>query len=124
MLPIRNLLLQTHQREISIKGHFRQRLTKNHLQEVKLGMKIYTTNLAGNPIQNMFNDRIGNLTLNESVSMALDWTSNKVVQTESNYFQMMAMFQLRTDPFTNEIGGDLHPYLLVSKASQADNPTY
>jgi hypothetical protein len=37
---------------------------------------------------------------------------------------MMALFQLATDPFTNEIDGDLHPCLLVSKASQADNPTF
>jgi hypothetical protein len=36
----------------------------------------------------------------------------------------MALFQLATDPFTNEIDGDLHPGLLASKASQADNPTF
>jgi hypothetical protein len=37
--------------------------------------------------------------------------------------KMMAMLQLATDSFTNEIDGDLHPCLLSSKASQADNPT-
>ncbi|KAG7374494.1 reverse transcriptase RNA-dependent DNA polymerase [Nitzschia inconspicua] len=62
--------------------------------------------------------------LNDSVLMALDWSKNQVLQTASNYSKMMALFQLATDPFTNEIDGELHPCLLTSKASQADNPTY
>ncbi|KAG7349585.1 reverse transcriptase RNA-dependent DNA polymerase [Nitzschia inconspicua] len=62
--------------------------------------------------------------LNESVLMALDWSKNQVLQTASNYSKMMALFQLATDPFTNEVDGELHPCLLTSKASQADNPTY
>jgi hypothetical protein len=37
---------------------------------------------------------------------------------------MMAMFQLATDPETNDVNGDLHTCLLTSKASQADIPTY
>jgi hypothetical protein len=62
--------------------------------------------------------------LNESTLMALDWSKNQVLQAASNFSQMMALFQLSTDPLTNEIDGDLHPCLLASKVSQEDNPTY
>jgi hypothetical protein len=38
---------------------------------------------------------------------------------------MMAPLQLATDPYINEIDGDIHPcFCHPSKASQADNPTY
>ncbi|KAG7341235.1 reverse transcriptase RNA-dependent DNA polymerase [Nitzschia inconspicua] len=62
--------------------------------------------------------------LNESFLMALDWSKNQVLQTVSNYSKMMALFQLATNPFTNEVDGELHPCLLTSKASQADNQIY
>jgi hypothetical protein len=49
----------------------------------------------------------------------------KSTSTSSNYYsKMMALLQLATDPFTNEIDGDLHPCSLSSKASQEGNPTY
>jgi hypothetical protein len=56
--------------------------------------------------------------------MALDWTSTPVRAAASNFNRMMALFQLTTDPVTNEVDGELHPCLLTSKASQADNPTF
>jgi hypothetical protein len=56
--------------------------------------------------------------------MNLDWKSNLLHQVPTYYSKMMAMLQLATDPFTNEIDGDLHPCLLASKASQADSPTF
>lgn len=59
-----------------------------------------------------------------SVFMNLNWKSNFLQQVPTYYSKMMALLQLATDPFTNEIDGDLHPCLLASKASQADNPTY
>ncbi|KAG7373658.1 reverse transcriptase RNA-dependent DNA polymerase [Nitzschia inconspicua] len=62
--------------------------------------------------------------LQNSVLMALDWTQSRVLPSPTNYSRMMALFNLATDPFTNEIDGDLHPCLLASKASQADNPSY
>ncbi|KAG7370589.1 reverse transcriptase RNA-dependent DNA polymerase [Nitzschia inconspicua] len=62
--------------------------------------------------------------LHNSVLMALDWTQSRVLPSPTNYNRMMALLNLATDPFTNEIDGDLHPCLLASKASQADNPSY
>jgi hypothetical protein len=56
--------------------------------------------------------------------MSLDWRSNALQQASTYYSRMMASLQLATDPYTNEIDGDIHPCLLSSKASQADNPTY
>jgi hypothetical protein len=52
------------------------------------------------------------------------WGTNKLQTVPTYYSKMMAAFQLATDPFTVEIDGDLHPCLLASKASQADNPTF
>jgi hypothetical protein len=54
----------------------------------------------------------------------LDWKCNLLQQVPTYYSKMMALLQLATDPFTHEIDGDIHPCLLSSKASQADNPTY
>jgi hypothetical protein len=62
--------------------------------------------------------------LNQAVLMGLDWSRNQLHSVPSHYSKIMALFQLGTDPFTNEIDGDLHPCLLASKASQADNPTF
>jgi hypothetical protein len=56
--------------------------------------------------------------------MSLDWKSTVLHSVPTYYSKMMALVQLATDPYTNEIDGDLHPCLLTSKASQADNPTY
>jgi hypothetical protein len=36
---------------------------------------------------------------------------------------MMALLQFATDPFSNQIDGDLRPCLLASKTSQANNST-
>jgi hypothetical protein len=66
--------------------------------------------------------RLGDL--NQSVLMGLDWAQNHLQPAPTYYSRMMALFQLATDPFTNEIDGDQHPCLLSSKASQSDNPTY
>jgi hypothetical protein len=66
--------------------------------------------------------RIGDL--NQAVLMGLDWKQNQQQPVSTNYSKLMALLQLATDPFTHEIDGDLHPCLLASKASQADNPTY
>jgi hypothetical protein len=54
----------------------------------------------------------------------LDWTSNQLQQVTTYYSKMMALLQMATDPFSGEIDGDIHPCLLASKASQADNPTF
>jgi hypothetical protein len=56
--------------------------------------------------------------------MNLDWTSNQLQQVPTYYSKMMALLQMATDPFSGEIDGDIHPCLLASKASQADNPTF
>jgi hypothetical protein len=56
--------------------------------------------------------------------MHLGWKSNLLKQVPTYYSNLMALLQLATDPFTNEIDGNLHPCLLSSKASQVDNPTY
>jgi hypothetical protein len=56
--------------------------------------------------------------------MGLDWSRNQLHSVPSHYSKMMALLQLATDPFTNEIDGDLHPCVLASKACQADNPTF
>jgi hypothetical protein len=56
--------------------------------------------------------------------MGLDWKTNSLHHLDTHYSKMLAQFQLATDPFTNEIDGDLHPCLLASKASQANNPTF
>jgi hypothetical protein len=56
--------------------------------------------------------------------MNLNWNSNQIHQVPTQHSKMIALLQLATDPFTNEIDGVLHPCLLSSKASQADNPTY
>jgi hypothetical protein len=47
--------------------------------------------------------------------MNLDWKSNLLQQVPTYYWKMMALLQLATDPFTNEIDGDLHPCSLSSK---------
>jgi hypothetical protein len=59
---------------------------------------------------------------NEAVLMGLDWKSYALHQFDTHYCNMMALLQLATDPFTNEIEGDLQPCLLASKASQALSP--
>jgi hypothetical protein len=56
--------------------------------------------------------------------MSLDWKSSVLHLVPTYYSKMMALVQLATNPYTNEIDGDLHPCLLTSMASQADNPSY
>jgi hypothetical protein len=60
----------------------------------------------------------------ESELLGLDWTKNALQEAPTYYSKMMALLQLATDPFSSEIDGDLHPCLLSTKASQADNPSF
>jgi hypothetical protein len=56
--------------------------------------------------------------------MAFNWTRNELHPVPTHHSQMMALLQLATDQFTQEIDGAIHPCLLASKASQSHNPTY